>query len=257
VNIEVKEFGSLSDIMEDGSYTSHCKRIDEVKKSVPPSNKIVGAIVILPDTREIPGDPKHALRAGFADRNRLTQFITPDSLIKWEDKNCSPEHQINGAVMDMLRQFGYTEFYEKRNMKNNPAFKADAIGMYVLHQLKPLCTEKLRMAKDTVHFLPVYVTYNVKNGKVFVDCDLFDMRHISYPEALITFSKLSRDKEFIGKCIGTEKSGFSTKLLGLNRLYRDDPALILSQANRFTRELWQGLTDKKNIGLSNQSSIYS
>lgn len=241
VDIVEKELGSLSDMMEDDTFMSHIQRIEEVKKQVPLSDKIVGAIVILPDMRDEAGDPKDALRAGFAETNRITQFITPD-----ETKKDDPsEHRVKGAVMDMLRQFGYTEFYEKRGMKNNPAFGADTVGMYILHQLKPLWAEKSKLAKDTARFLPVYVTYNVRSGKVSVDSDLLEKRHLSYSEALIAFSKLSRDKDFVQKCVDSSRSGFRTKLLGLQSLYQNDPAIILTQVNGITRQLWHGLTDKK------------
>ena len=244
INIVEKELGSLSDMMEDDTFTSHCQKIDAVRKQVPRSDKIVGAIVILPDVRDEAGDPKYALRAGFAETNRITQFITPDGS-KDDTKDDPPEHRVKGAVMDMLRQFGYTEFYEKRGMKNNPAFDADTVGMYVLHQLKPLWAEKSRLAKDTARFLPVYVTYNVRSGKVSVDSDLLEKRHLSYPEALIAFSKLSRDKDFVQKCVDSSRSGFRTKLLGLHSLYNNENTLVLSQANGITRQLWHGLTDKK------------
>ena len=232
-------------MMEDDTFMSHIQRIEAVKKQVPRSDRIVGAIVILPDTHDVSGDPKRALRAGFAETNRITQFITPDGSKQDDTKDDLPEHRVKGAVMDMLRQFGYTEFFEKRGMKNNPAFDADTVGMYVLHQLKPLWAEKSRSAKDTARFLPVYVTYNVRSGKVSVDSDMLEKRHLSYPEALIAFSKLSRDKEFVQKCVASSRSGFRTKLLGLHSLYNNEPALVLSQANGITRQLWHGLTDKK------------
>ena len=245
VDIVEKELGSLSDMMEDDTYMSHIQRIEAVKKQVEKSDKIVGAIVILPDMRDEAGDPKYALRAGFAETNRITQFITPDGSKQDDTKDDPPEHRVKGAVMDMLRQFGYTEFCEKRGMKNNPAFDADTVGMYVLHQLKPLWAEKSRSAKDTARFLPVYVTYNVRSGKVSVDSDLLEKRHLSYPEALIAFSKLSRDKDFVQKCVDSSRSGFRTKLLGLHSLYNNENAIVLSQANGITRQFWHGLTDKK------------
>ena len=245
VDIVEKELGSLSDMMEDDTYMSHIQRIEAVKKQVEKSDKIVGAIVILPDMRDEAGDPKYALRAGFAETNRITQFITPDGSKQDDTKDDPPEHRVKGAVMDMLRQFGYTEFCEKRGMKNNPAFDADTVGMYVLHQLKPLWAEKSRSAKDTARFLPVYVTYNVRSGKVSVDSDLLEKRHLSYPEALIAFSKLSRDKDFVQKCVDSSRSGFRTKLLGLHSLYNNENALVLSPANGITRQFWHGLTDKK------------
>lgn len=245
VKIQFRELGALSDMMKDSSYLSHCQRIEDVKRLISPAETVTGAIIVLADTRDQPGDPKHALRAGFADTNRLTQFITPD-LIKQKDEDAeSPKHRVHSAVMDLLRQFGYTEFYETRKMKNHPCFDADAIGIYVLHQLKPLRTESSRSARDTARFLPVYVTYQVRTGKLFVDSDLLPQRHMSYPEALIAFSKLSREADFVPKCVDAARGGFRTKLLSLQRLYRDSPALIFTQSNGITRQLWHGLTDKK------------
>lgn len=237
-----KEIGSLGDMMPDGSFSSHCQRIDIVKRSIAKSDEITGAIVILADTRNNPGDPKQALRAGFADTNRITQFITPD---KQSEKEQEPsKHRIHGAVMDLLRQFGYTEFYENRNMKKNPAFESDAVGMYVLHQLKPLSADRSKSAKDVARFLPVYVTYNVRSGIIYVDCDLLEKRHMSYPEALIAFSRLSRENDFVQKCVDASRGGFRTKLLGLHSLYREKPAALLVQANGITRSQWYGMTDK-------------
>lgn len=239
VQIITRELGALGDMMQDDSYAAHCKRIEAVKQQIGKSAEIIGAIVILRDTRDQEGDPKHALRAGFVDTNRLTQFITPDA-----EEN-APEHRIQGAVMDLLRQFGYTEFEETRNTQRNPAFAADAVGISILHQLRPLRADRSRSSRDTARHLPVYVTYQARSGRLSVDCDLFAQRHMSYPEALLAFSKLSREPEFVQKCVDAARGGIRTKLLGLQSLYREQPVLILMQANGVTRPLWHGLTDKK------------
>ena len=234
IHLVKKELGVLGDMMEDSTYETHCQRIKEITRLIPKSETIIGAIVILPDTRDEAGDPKHALRAGFADTNRLTQFITPDG----EE---SSKNRVHGAVMDILRQFGYSEFIEKKNMQKNPAFDADAIGMHVMHQLKPLWA---KTPKDTARFLPVYITYQVRSGKILVDCDIFERRHLSYPEALLEFSRLSRDENFTKLCRDAVRSGLRTKLLGLQSLYREKASLIMIQANGITRQLWHGITDK-------------
>lgn len=232
IHLVKKNLNGLGDMMEDSTYKSHCQRIEEVKRVIPRSETIIGAIVILPDTRDEVGDSKQALRAGFADTNRLTQFITPEC-----DKN-----RVKGAVMDMLRQFGYSKFIEKRNTQKNPAFDSDAVGIHVMHELKPLWAKS---KKDMARFLPVYITYQVRSGKIVVDCDIFERRHLSYPEALLEFSRLSRNNDFTKRCTDSERSGLRTKLLGLQALYRKKPALILIQANGTTRYLWNGITDKK------------
>ncbi len=245
VKIVKKELGTLGDMMCDSSFVSHCQKINQIKRMIPASDEITGAIIILPNTENVAGDPKHALRAGFADTNRITQFITPDGSQVGNDDPEPSEHRVEGAVRDLLRQFGYTEFFEKRNMKNNPAFDADTVGMYVMHQMKPLWAERSKLARDVARFLPIYVTYNVKKGIITVDCDLFEKRHLSYPDALIELSKVSREKDFVQKCNDAARGGFRTKLLGLRSLYREEPALLLVQANGITRLQWYGLTDKK------------
>lgn len=236
IRIFNKELGALGDMMHDSSYEEHCARIKEVSRSIPKSDTITGAIIILENNAEQEGDPKHALRAGFADINRVTQFITP---IKDNEKDT--ENRVHGTVMDLLRQFGYTEFTENKLMKKNPAFDTDTIGMTVLHQLRPLWTKSER---DTARFLPVYVTCRIRSGQIYVDCDLLKKRHMSYPEALLAFSKLSREQDFVKKCIDASRSGFRSKLIGLQSLYRDNPALLLVRSDGVTRPLWHGLTDK-------------
>ena len=37
------------------------------------------------------------------------------------------------------------------------------------------------------------MTFNARSGQVKAECGLFDERELSYPEALIAFSKLSSD----------------------------------------------------------------
>ncbi|MBR2086644.1 MAG: DUF3893 domain-containing protein, partial [Oscillospiraceae bacterium] len=238
--ITCKELGALGDMMPDNTYQSHYERIQHVCQSISKAETITGAIVILPNTSGQEGDPKYALRAGFADSNRLTQFITPD--LSAENEEAPSESRIHGAVMDLLRQFGYTEFSEKRQMLHNPAFEADTIGMYIMHQLKPLWA---KTSRDIARFLPVYVTYQVRTGQLFVDCDLLKKRHMSYPEALLTLSVLSRNTDFVQKCKEAAYGGFRTKLLGLQSLYRNKPVMLLVQANGITRPLWNGLTDKQ------------
>ena len=236
IQILNKELGALGDMMHDNSYEEHSARIKEISSSIPKSDTITGAIIILENSSELEGDPKHALRAGFADINRVTQFITPA-----KDDEKDTENRVHGAVMDLLRQFGYTEFTENKFMQKNPAFDADAIGMTVLHQLRPLWAKTER---DTARFLPVYVTCLIRSGQIYVDCDLLEKRHMSYPEALLTFSKLSREPDFVKKCIDATRGGFRSKLIGLQSLYRDNPALLMVRSDGVTRQLWHGLTDK-------------
>lgn len=247
IEIEKRSIGSFGDMMNGKSYEDHLLRIKRVQESVEKSAEIKGAIVILKNTSEEKGDPKAALRAGFADTNRLTQFIVPDVLDE-KAKDKPSESRIHGAVLDIFRQFGYTEFADNRNTAKNPACTADVIGVYAYQTLRPLWAAESKSPALTAKILPAYVTFNARSGQVKVECGLFDEREMSYPEALIAFSKLSRKDDFVDKCNKAARGGFVTKLLGLRAIYHDNDGLVLVPANGVTRSLWHGISDTSISG---------
>ena len=247
IEIEKRSIGSLGDMMNGKRYEDHLLRIKRVQESVEKSAEIKGAIVILKNTSEEKGDPKAALRAGFADTNRLTQFIVPDVLDE-KAKDKPSESRIHGAVLDIFRQFGYTEFADNRNTAKNPACAADVIGVYAYQTLRPLWAAESKSPTLTAKILPAYVTFNARSGQVKVECGLFDEREMSYPEALIAFSKLSRKDDFVDKCNKAARGGFVTKLLGLRAIYHDNDGLVLVPANGVTRSLWHGISDTSISG---------
>lgn len=239
--------GFLGDMMNSNRYDDHLLRIKKVQESVEKSAEIKGAIIILKNTVGEKGDPKAALRAGFADANRLTQFIVPDVLDE-KAKDKPSKSRIHGAVLDIFRQFGYTDFADNRNTVKNPACAADVIGVYAYQTLRPLWAADSKSATLTAKFLPAYVTFNARSGKIKVECGLFDEKELSYPEALIAFSKLSRKDDFVDKCNKAARGGFVTKLLGLRERYHDNDGLVLVLANGVTRSLWHGISDTSISG---------
>lgn len=247
IEIEKRSIGSLGDMMNGKSYEDHLLRIKRVQESIEKSAEIKGAIVILKNTSEEKGDPKAALRAGFADTNRLTQFIVPDVLDE-KAKDKPSESRIHGAVLDIFRQFGYTEFADNRNTAKNPACAADVIGVYAYQTLRPLWAAESKSPTLTAKILPAYVTFNARSGQVKVECGLFDESRLSYPEALIAFSKLSRKDDFVEKCNKAARGGFVTKLLNLRTGYHDNDGLVLVPANGVTRSLWHGISDTSISG---------
>ena len=247
IEIEKRSIGSLGDMMNGKSYEDHLLRIIRVQESVEKSAEIKGAVVILKNTSEEKGDPKAALRAGFADTNRLTQFIVPDVLDE-KAKDTPSKSRIHGAVLDIFRQFGYTEFADNRNTVKNPACAADVIGVYAYQTLRPLWAAESKSPELTAKFLPAYVTFNARSGQVKAECGLFDERELSYPEALIAFSKLSRKDDFVDKCNKVARGGFVTKLLGLRDLYKESDGLVLVSCNGLTRNLWHGISDTSISG---------
>ena len=247
IEIEKRSIGSFGDMMNGKSYEEHLLRIKRVQESIEKSAEIKGAIVILKNTSEEKGDPKAALRAGFADTNRLTQFIVPDVLDE-KAKDKPAKSRIHGAVLDIFRQFGYTEFADNRNTAKNPACAADVIGVYAYQTLRPLWAAESKSPTLTAKILPAYVTFNARSGQVKVECGLFDESRLSYPEALIAFSKLSRKDDFVDKCNKAARGGFVTKLLGLRAIYHDNDGLVLVPANGVTRSLWHGISDTSISG---------
>lgn len=122
------------------------------------------------------------------------------------------------------------------------------IGVYAYQTLRPLWAAESKSPELTAKFLPAYVTFNARSGQVKAECGLFDERELSYPEALIAFSKLSRKDDFVDKCNKVARGGFVTKLLGLRDLYKESDGLVLVSCNGLTRNLWHGISDTSISG---------
>lgn len=238
IQIEFKPLGGLGDAMTSDNYYDVLQRIDQVKAQIPVTGEITGTIIILPGQKKFQsgGDPKAALRAGFADTNRITQFITPD------EENEENSHRIVSAVFDLLRQLGYTEGISEDYASKHPIYATTTIGVHVFTQLESLgASGKAERAK----YLPVYVTYNLATGQLFVDCEAFERRHVPYREAIIELSKLSRRDDFVKRCNEAYLGTIKQKMLGYRNLYKNEAALILINANGNTRsDMWPGISDK-------------
>jgi hypothetical protein len=89
------------------------------------------------------------------------------------------------------------------------------------------------------------VIYNPVKDQIYVDCDAFERRHVPYREAMIELSKLSRRDDFVKRCNEAYINTIKQKMLGYRNLYRDEPALVLINANGNTRsDMWPGISDK-------------
>lgn len=233
--------GALGNAMEKNSSEFIKRRISETESKLGKAERLTAAFVILPgkDRFTEENDPKDAIRAGFAKAGRLTQFITPEGN--------HAEHRVKAAFMDMLRQLGYTEQCIK---KVTASIDIDVVGMYLLSDLMPVFgTGKY----DRARLLPVYVTYNAVSGKVYVDCDALERRHLLYHEALLEFSALSQLPDFTERCKNSLQNSVKQKLLGYSNLYRSKPALFIVKADGKSRSLWNGITDKAISGYDGEN----
>lgn len=250
IQLQFKTLDSLSEAMTGDNYFDVLQKIDQVKQQIPVATEITGAIIILPgrDGFRYGGDPKAALRAGFADTNRVTQFITPDS------ENEGNIHRVTSAFFDLLRQLGYTEGISETYILKNCIYTTTTIGVHVFTRLQPLGSSR---KTDRAKYLPVYVTFNPASGEIYVDCEAFERRHVSYREAMIELSKLSRQDDFVQRCNQAYLGTIKQKMLGYRNLYKNDPALVFINANGNTRsDMWPGISDK-SISTYNNISDYT
>lgn len=253
IDISFCELGSLGSVMQSSGWNDTLRKIDDVVGTIKASAKVIGAIIVLPNYEGECGDPKNALRAGFADTNRLTQFITPFGFIskngeqetekQREKREAAEKSRAHSAFDDLLRQFGYTEYISDSRRKKE-IYSSDAIGICLFKMLQPLWGRN-NSSVDRAKLLPLQVTCNLENAGVFVDCHILNRVRVPYHEALIMFSKLSREKDFVEKCCKAENAGARSMLMGLYSLYRSSPAVLFIQANGVTRQYWHGITDKQ------------
>lgn len=243
IDIRTAALGSLGNALNGEETEFIRQRIAETAQELGKAEKITAAFVVLPGKERYKEkrDPKNAIRAGFAKTGRLTQFITPD--------NMNVKYRAKSAFMDMLRQLGYTEQCKESLL---PLLDVDFVGMYILSELMPICGNS---KYDRARMLPVYVTFNPVSGKVYVDCDALDRRHLLYHEALLEFSAFSQSPEFTERCKNVLNGTIKQKLLGYSNLYRSKPAIFIVKADGKSRSLWNGISDKA-IGEYDGSAYY-
>lgn len=99
------------------------------------------------------------------------------------------------------------------------------------------------------------MSINPVSGKVYVDCDALDRRHLLYHEALLEFSSFSQQTDFTKRCSNSCQGTVKQKLLGYSNLYRTRPAVFIVKADGKSRSLWNGIA-VKTIGGYNGAAYY-
>ncbi|MFW5891627.1 MAG: pPIWI_RE module domain-containing protein, partial [bacterium] len=114
VEIITRKEGKIISALEHKDYENNSykkafnKRITEIKSRFDKKDIITLSLVELRNVGGKKGfkkskDPKKAIRKGLAQRNRLSQFITP---LKDNEKKSTQESRVKSAVWDLLRQSG-------------------------------------------------------------------------------------------------------------------------------------------------------
>ena len=233
-DIRMCPLGSLGEMLENQDSASALKRINEIGKEMEAAEQITACIVLLPGKESFDkGDPKDAIRCGFALKNRLTQFIVPWDNTK-DEKTVA--NKITSAIEDLCRQLGYVrEIDEKLVNTEGTLIHTHILGIHVMTQIKTIYGK--------ARFLPLCVEVDYISGKVYVECDAFEQTRVLYREAAFELAKLSLDKEFEKKCDNASRGMFKQKMIMWKNVYKNDPLLVLVEANGNTRAVCSGITD--------------
>ncbi len=254
-----KETGEITALLTDDTEDSFKERVIKIGEMLSSSLDIRGAFIILPNYKESKeqGDPQKAIRIGMALLNRLTQFVTPDTeeyLKKLEEDKEEfakekpnqefKEGKVYGAVLDMLRQFSFTD-YIGSNKCVDALQNTTVIGLY-LHKIR----YRFLSGKNNIRQVPVILTYNLKTGKINVQSDLIKELclfedEISYSQALIYFAQASWNGLLKNYSYENRRACHNGIMDNLERLlleFFNEPVLITTHTNDGSlRNEWIGL----------------
>lgn len=204
-----------------------------VERTLGEASGLTVCIVVLPGAkkyREGGGDPKQALRIGFAKTGRLTQFLRP---LQSEEPKDSPEIRACVAVRDAMRQLGFVP---------EPA---DGIrGIDISIPVMGLTVYSAGNGKRPASF-PYCVRQDTESGLVSVDCPLFTEGRLPYWRALLEFARLSADEGFPDSCKQAGGAALKAMVGDMVRSASDGPELLLVQARGRIRQRdwWPGISD--------------
>lgn len=244
-------------------------RVDEITKALDKVNTPTIAFIAIHDANyfskrkdddKIDIDPKKAIRAGFAETGRLTQFITFEEFEKQENaiedkknkakmknenkdnakdedkKKPSKKEGVNmaveGAVLDGFRQLGVVIDYS-----NNKKMKGkNIVGIHICNYKKTLY--------GTLKPFPIIITYDVENSSVKAYCELVDNVDIPYWKAILGLSKISlrKDIDVVSKGISS-----TTTYRRLDRIINNmkEDVVVIIDANGTTRKFVKGISNSE------------
>jgi len=158
------------------------KRVEEIKSKAPQHTN-TGAIATLIELsgadvyikQKIPEeDPKHALRIGFAHRNRLTQFVTPDT--------ASLSHRAKASFLDILRQLGVQADEPNVPLKKLPT-PLNYVGIWLIKQYAK------SSATRTQQMLPALVYLASNSTEIKATAPGLEYGWLPYPKALLKIAQ--------------------------------------------------------------------
>lgn len=231
--VSLCSLGHWSQPLEDDTTQSQLNLRADIIGTLGEPTVTTAAIIILPGKEGYAsGDPKGAIRSGFAARDRVTQFVMP---LK-EGAEIHPQ-RIRKTILDLYRQLGFLTPVHMEGVAKKLGGVPHVVGFTLHHQLHT----KQRKAR----FLPMFIHLDYTKQSIWVECEVFEKGRVSYREACLQMAKLSLDPKFVDKCTQATRSAIKRKLMGLKVAYHtpDKPVLLLAEADGNTRAIWAGLSD--------------
>lgn len=170
-------------------------------------------------------DPKTALRMGLARSGRLSQFLVPED-------DGSLDYRACVAVRDLMRQLGFIP--ELRATNGGVDLAIPVIGLRVYNS--PL--GKLDAQ------IPIAVRLEAGEGRVSVDCPLFDDGRLPYWKAQLKLAQLSTSDQY-ARVLAKLDGNSLRRMLDNMRVSAAPETLLLVQAYGRIRHphWWPGLSD--------------
>jgi len=244
VNISMKPLGKIGDPLDSKlqKLERFERRIAEIKRAYGEANvRPTACIIVLPgkesfsDISEL--DPKNAIRAGFAQTGRLTQFIRPElEENDGEETELSEESRINSAIYDLYRQLGLLLPYSRDVKKDTVDFSIPAMGIHIVNYKST--------PYGTIEPFPLFVTANYQTGRVTVDCGFFPKPELLYWEACLEFQKIQGNKSIRDISKKAKYRKIKSKLLEIINIY-NTPILVLVESNGTSRKVWKFIADSE------------
>lgn len=172
-------------------------------------------------------DPKQAIRKGLAQRNRLSQFITP---LNDNEKKSTKENRVKSAVWDLFRQSGYLHYPPQIGLKkggNSVPEKLNIFGFYLINKRR-------KYGKDIKY--PVIINAQTNSYDIKLKYPDSNNQWKNYSKALLDIAnninknsyKLNRDKI----------NNFLFKIFNKEIINIKSPVIIADSANIGSEWKW-------------------
>lgn len=181
------------------------KRVEEINNTL---NKVTNptlALVFINNKdyykkidKSISLDPKYAIRCGFAERGRLTQFITLDKYNEEYNRISNLENEkkkrelvsnkinkvLHTGILDGFRQLGIIyDYSENKKLKGK-----NIVGVHISNYKKTIYN-------GVIGQFPIIIRYDVDNSRLYGYCDLVDKVEVPYWKLNLGMAKIASKKD--------------------------------------------------------------